>query len=57
MTETVYVTVYNGRWPEDGFEIGSVYTSEAEAEEAIENREDAEYTWSNGHAYERELHR
>lgn len=57
MTETVYMTVYNGRWHEDGFEIGDVYTSEAEAEEAVENREDAEYTWSNGYVAEKELHR
>lgn len=53
---TVFVTLYNGRWPEDGFEVGDVYTSEAEAEAAIENREDAEHSWSRGYVVERELH-
>ena len=57
MTETVYITVYNGRWHEDGFEIGDVYDSEAEAEEAAENREDAEHSWWNGCVTEREIHR
>lgn len=56
MTETVYITVYNGRWHEDGFEIGDVYTSEAEAAEAAENQEDVERGWWNGYVIEREFH-
>jgi hypothetical protein len=40
--QTVYVTVYTNKWPDDGFEIGGVYGSESLAEKAAETHADAE---------------
>jgi hypothetical protein len=50
-TETVYLTVYTNKWPDDGFEIGGVYATESFAEEAAEDHADAdqmrELGWEN----------
>jgi hypothetical protein len=58
-TESVYLTIYTNKWPDDGFEIGGVYATEALAEEAAENHTDvtkmSELGWENVAVVEREL--
>ena len=44
---TVYVVTYFNRYPDDGFELGGVYSSERSAEVAGEEQRCAERDWES----------
>jgi len=45
--EAVYVTEYYNKYPDDGYELGGAYNSEALAHKVAEERLDADYRWAN----------
>lgn len=51
--QTVYVVTYRNQWPDDGFELGGVYATEAEAEKAGGERRCARSGWQNYSVSER----
>ena len=54
-TERVWIVVYNAKWPEGGYEIGGVYSSEEEANQAAEEQRCADREWFNSYVLEREV--
>lgn len=55
MSDTVYITFYHGRWPEDDFAIGNVYFDKEEAEAVVEEQSDTERDFYGGYVEERKL--
>jgi len=45
--EAVYVTEYYNKYPDDGYELGGAYATEALAHTVAEQRLDADYRWSD----------
>lgn len=43
--QPVWIVTYTNKWPEDGFELGGVYATEAAAERAGDSRACAERDW------------
>ena len=57
MSENVYIVMYNGRWPEDGSELGGVYADEETAKEAAKEQRCSELEggWYNAYVLGREV--
>lgn len=53
MADVVYVVTYFSQAPEDGFELGGVYSRHQSAEDAAKSRECASYDWEHYEITER----
>jgi hypothetical protein len=53
--EVLFLTVYFNEYPEDGYEIGGIYTSREKAKEVAEEQSDIDMGWENSSVIQRDL--